>query len=109
MLCWHNYEGKSIARAALEAARFRATPACELNETVRTHHILTHFAGCRWSWTGGLRGEAAPPTARRCYLAGASRRPCLGARAEKGELHIFLQPGLVERVTAEAFDLDPAR
>jgi hypothetical protein len=25
------------------------------------------------------------------------------------ELHIFLEPGLVGRVAAEAFDLDPAR
>ena len=24
-------------------------------------------------------------------------------------LHVFLEPGLVERVAAEAFDLDPAR
>src|SRR5262249_7757902 len=33
----------------------------------------------------------------------------LGWRGSKGSLHVYLEPGLVGRVAAEAFDLDPAR
>ena len=30
-------------------------------------------------------------------------------RASEGSLHVYLEPGLVARVAAEAFELDPAR
>jgi AraC family transcriptional regulator len=39
--------------------------------------------------------------------AGSRARVRLSGR--KDELHVFLEPGLVARVAAEAFDLDPAR
>ena len=65
-----------------QTAHFRATPAFELDDAVCPHH---HFALV-----------ARPPEQFVVRFAGVT-------------LHIFLEPGVVERVAAEAFELNPAR
>jgi hypothetical protein len=88
----------------LEAARFRATPAFELNDAVLTHHMLALFTH------SGSRGEAAHTAPFRIDSVGAGWQSGPGAlERTRDELHIFLEPGMVERVAAEAFALDPAR
>ena len=66
----------------LQAAHSRATLAFELNDAVCTHHHFALFA--------------RPPAQFGVRFAGVT-------------LHIFLEPGVVERVAAEAFELNPAR
>jgi len=95
----------------LEAARVRAVPASELNQPAVTHHWL--FLVTRPPEELDLRYEGVkrhvPHPAGTISLvpAGATARwRCSGRR---DLLHIHLDPGLVARVAAEAFDLDPER
>jgi len=95
----------------LEAARCRATPVLELNQPVLTHHMLVLFA--RPPDELELRYEGVkrhvPPSAGSISLVPAGS-PALWRRSGRNDtLHIYLEPGLVARVAAEAFDLDPAR
>ena len=95
----------------LEAARCRATPAFELNCPGLTHHRLFLFT--RPPDELDLRYEGVkrnvPPPAGSVSLMPAGCPAQARSSGCKDELHIFLEPGLVARVAAEAFDLDPAR
>src|SRR5262249_13366619 len=50
-----------------------------------------------------------PPAAGSVSLLPADSPAWVRSSGCKDELHLFLEPGLVARVAAEAFDLDPAR
>jgi AraC family transcriptional regulator len=50
-----------------------------------------------------------PPPAGSIYVVPAGAPVQVRSRRWKDSLHIYLEPGLVARVAAEAFDLDPAR
>ena len=50
-----------------------------------------------------------PPAAGSVSLLPADSPAWVRSSGCKDELHLFLEPGLVSRVAAEAFDLDPAR
>jgi len=95
----------------LEAAHFRETPAFELNDAVCTHHHVTLLA--RPPEELDVRFAEVtrhiPPSAGSiiCVPAGSPVRT--RSSGHKDELHIFLEPGVVERVAAEAFEFDPAR
>src|SRR5262245_21177482 len=95
----------------LEAAHFRATPATEFNPPAITHHQLFLFA--RPPDKQDLRYEGVkrhvPPPAGAISLVPAGSPSRVRSSGCKDELHIFLQAGLVTRVGAEAFDLEPAR
>src|SRR5262245_34925694 len=95
----------------LEAGRCRATPAFELNLPALTHHRLFLFA--RPPEELDLRYEGVkrtvPPPAGSVSLLPAGSPGRVRSSGCKDELHLFLEPGLVSRVAAEAFDLDPAR
>jgi len=95
----------------LEAARCRAAPAFELNLPPLTHHRLFLFA--RPPEELDMRYEGVkrnvPPPAGSILLLPAGSPARVRSSGCKDELHIFLEPGLVGRVAAEAFDLDPAR
>ena len=97
--------------AGLEAARYREGPASELNPPALTHHRLVLFA--RSPEELDLRYEgvkrSVPPPAGSISLIPAGGPAQVRSSACKDELHIFLEPGLVARVAAEAFELDPAR
>jgi AraC family transcriptional regulator len=95
----------------LEAARYRDAPAAELNPPALTHHRLVLFA--RPPEELDLRFEGVkrlvPPPAGAIALVPAGVPVLWRWRGCFDWLHIFLEPGLVARVAAEAFDLDPAR
>jgi len=95
----------------LQAARCRAAPAFELNLPALTHHRLILFS--RPPEELDLRYEAVkrnvPPPAGSISLMPAGSPARVRSSGCKDELHTFLEPGLVSRVAAEAFDLDPAR
>src|SRR5499427_4765607 len=95
----------------LEAAHCRAAPAFELNLPALTHHRLFLFT--RPPEELDLRYEGVkrhrPPAAGSVSLLPADSPAWVRSSGCKDELHLFLEPGLVSRVAAEAFDLDPAR
>src|SRR5262249_42223682 len=95
----------------LEAACCRVTPAFELNLPALTHHRLFLFnrppeeLDLRYD---GVKRNVPPPAGSMSLLpagcpAGVRSSGC------KDELHVFLEPGVVGRVAAAAFGLDPNR
>jgi AraC family transcriptional regulator len=95
----------------LEAVRFRDAPAAELDHPVLTHHMLVLFARppeelellCE-----GVKRHVPPPAGAIAVVpAGSPARWRWNGCFDW--LNIFLEPGLVARVAAEAFGLDPAR
>jgi AraC family transcriptional regulator len=97
--------------AGLEAARNRAVPASELHAPALTHHRLILFS--RPLEELDLRYEGVkrhvPPPAGAIMLVPAGSPTLWRWSGSFDSLHIFLEPGLVTRVAAEAFGLDPAR
>jgi len=84
----------------LEAARYIDAPASEVSAPAITHHRLVLFVRPPEELELGYEGvkRHVPPPAGSVSLVPSG-----------APLHIYLEPGLVERVGAEAFDLDPAR
>ncbi len=95
----------------LEAARYRAAPASEYNPPAITHHWLLLFI--RPPEEADLRYEGVklhvPPPAGSVLLVPAGSPARWRWSGPRDTLTIYLEPGLVARVAAEAFDLDPAR
>jgi AraC family transcriptional regulator len=95
----------------LEAARYRASPAWEYNAPALTHHRLVLVT--RPPQELELRFEGVkrhvPPPAGAIILVPAGSRGQVRWSGGFDWLHIYLEPGLVARVAAETFDLDPAR
>ena len=95
----------------MQAAHCLAAPAFELNLPALTHHRLFLFS--RPPEELDLRYEGVkrhrPPAAGSVSLLPADSPAWVRSSGCKDELHLFLEPGLVARVAAEAFDLDPAR
>jgi AraC family transcriptional regulator len=95
----------------LEAARYRAAPTSELSSPPMNHHWLILFS--RPSDELDLIYEGVkrrvPPPAGAISLIPAGSPARWRWSGQKDSLHIYLEPGLVARVAAEAFDLDPAR
>ena len=95
----------------LEAARYRAAPAVEYHPPAITHHWLVLFirppAELDLRYDGVQR--SVPPPAGSIVLVPASTPSRWQWSGPRDTLHLYLEAGLVERVAAEAFDLDPAR
>lgn len=96
---------------SLEAARYRAAPAAEIHSPALTHHRIVLVT--RPPEKLDLRYEGVkrhvPPAAGSISLLPAGS-PSLWRWSGRNEsLHVYLEPGLVERVAAEAFELDPGR
>jgi AraC family transcriptional regulator len=95
----------------LEAARYRASPAWEYDAPALTHHRLVLVM--RPPQELELRFEGVkrhvPPPAGAIMLVPAGIPGRVHWSGGFDWLHIYLEPGLVARVAAEAFDLDPAR
>jgi AraC family transcriptional regulator len=95
----------------LEAARYRAAPSSELSPPAITHHTLVLFA--RPPEELDLRYEGVkrhlPPPAGAISLLPAGMPARWRWSGNKDSLHIHLEPGVVARVAAEAFGIDPAR
>jgi AraC family transcriptional regulator len=97
--------------AGLEAARNRAAPAAELNAPALTHHrllLVTRPPEELDLLYDGVKRHVPPPAGSISLVPAGS--PALWRWSGSfHSLHIFLEPGLVARVGAEAFGLDPAR
>src|SRR5499427_571252 len=95
----------------LGAAHYRPEPVFERNVPALTHHRL--FLVIRPPEELDLRYEGVkrhvPPPAGAIMLVPAGSPAWARSSGYKDALHIFLEPGLVARVAAEAFGLDPAR
>ena len=95
----------------LEAARYRAAPASELNPPPLTHHWLVLVTRPPEELDLLYEGvkRHVPPPAGSISLVPAGSPALWRWGGPKDSLHIHLEPGLVGRVAAEAFGLDPAR
>jgi AraC family transcriptional regulator len=95
----------------LEANRCRATPAFELDLPALTYHRLVLYT--RPPEELDLRYEgvkrSVPTPAGSISLIPARGPAEVRSSGTKDELHVYLESGLVARVAAEAFELDPAR
>jgi AraC family transcriptional regulator len=95
----------------LEAARYRAAPAAELNPPAITHDRLVLFSRPPEQLDlvyGGVKRHRPPPAGSVAVVpAGIPARWRWSGCFDW--LHISLEPGLVGRVGAEEFGLDPAR
>jgi AraC family transcriptional regulator len=95
----------------LQAARYREAPASELEHPGITHHRLVLFA--RPPEELDLLYEQVkrhvPPPAGSISVVPAGIPARWRWSGRNDTLHVYLDPGLVTRVAAEAFDLDPAR
>jgi AraC family transcriptional regulator len=95
----------------LEAARYCEAPAFEFNPPAITHHRLVLYIRppeeLDLLYEGVKRHVAPPAGAVSLVPAGSPHR--VRSSGCKDELHICLEPGLVARVAAEAFGLNPAR
>src|SRR5215831_1337114 len=95
----------------LEAARYRAASAAERNQPIITHHLLILYA--RPPEELDLRYEGVkrqvPPPAGTISLVPAGSPHWVRASGRREQLFVLLEPGLVARVAAGTFGLDPAR
>jgi AraC family transcriptional regulator len=95
----------------VQGARYRAARASEFGASAITHHRLVLFIRPPEELDvqyEGVKRHISPP-AGSVSLVPAGTSSWWRSSASKDHLHVFLEPGLVERVGAEAFDLDPAR
>ena len=92
----------------LEAARYHASPAWEYSAPALTHHRLVLVT--RPPQELDLRYEGVkryvPPPAGSISVVPAGSPARWRWSGRNDTLHIYLEPGLVARVAAEAFDLD---
>jgi AraC family transcriptional regulator len=95
----------------LEAARFRGEHPSEINSPVLTHHKFVLYVRppeqLDLRYDGVKRLVPPPAGAVSMVPVGSPHRVRLNGRRD--QLFIFLEPGLVARVGAEEFGLDPAR
>jgi AraC family transcriptional regulator len=95
----------------VEAARFHAAPSSELNQPAITHHrlfLLTRPPDRMDLLYDGVNRHVPPPTGS-ISLVPAGSPAVWRWSGRKDTLNIYLEPALIARVAAEAFDLDPAR
>jgi hypothetical protein len=89
----------------LEAERFRATPAFELNQPPLTHHKLVLYTRPPEELEMRFEGvkRHVPPPSGAIFVVPAGSPQWVRSSGCKDQLHIFLEAGLVTRVAAEAF------
>jgi AraC family transcriptional regulator len=95
----------------LEAARYRVPPTSELSPPALTHHRLVLFVRPPEELDllyEGVKRHVPPPTGS-ISLVPAGTPVLWRSSGRRDLLQIYLEPGLVARVAAEAFGLDPAR
>jgi AraC family transcriptional regulator len=95
--------------SAVRVEHFHETPDFDLDLPGQTHHLLSLYLKPpkrMGLWCAGLEWEEAPPPGSILVLpAGHARRAFW--RGPTDSVHVHLDPGLVARVAAESFDLDP--
>jgi AraC family transcriptional regulator len=95
----------------LGAARYRAAPAWEYYAPALTHHRLVLVTRPPQQLELRFEGmkQHVPPPAGAIILVPAGMRGRVHWSGGFDWLHVYLEPGLIARVAAESFDLDPAR
>jgi AraC family transcriptional regulator len=95
----------------VEAIRWGAGPDVDLNPPAISHHSLLLFTRPPeelYMKYDGLQRHL-PPAAGTIMLVPAGNPGLWRCSARRDLLLVYLEPQLVQRVAAEAFDLDPAR
>jgi len=95
----------------LEALRYRDQPPNEAFQPPLTHHSLLLFLRTPKEFEARSEGisRVVPPPAGSILLVPAGSSAWWRWSDHSDSLHVFLEPGLVARVAAEAFELDPGR
>jgi AraC family transcriptional regulator len=95
----------------LEALRYRDQPPNEAFQPPLTHHSLLLFLRTPKEFEARYEGisRVVPPPAGSILVVPAGIPARWRWSSHSDSLHVFLEPGLVARVAAEAFGLDPAR
>ena len=95
----------------LEAARYRPARASEFSPPALTHHRIVLFIRPPQELDLQYEGvkRHVPPPAGSISLVPAGSPVWSRSSGRMDTLHVFLKAGLMARVAAEAFDLDPAR
>jgi AraC family transcriptional regulator len=95
----------------LEALRYRDQPPNEAFQPPLTHHSLLLFIRTPKEFEARYEGisRVVPPPAGSILMVPAGSSAWWHWSNHSDSLHVFLEPGLVARVAAEAFGLDPAR
>jgi AraC family transcriptional regulator len=95
----------------LEALRYRDQPPNEAFQPPLTHHSLLLFLRTPKEFEARYEGisRVVPPPAGSILMVPAGSSAWWRWSNHSDSLHIFLDPGLVARVAAGAFGLDPAR
>jgi AraC family transcriptional regulator len=95
----------------LEALRCRKVPAFDLSPPAITHHRLVLYIRPPEEMDlvyDGVKRHVPPPAGAISVVPAGS--PALWrSSGRRDTLHVYLEPALVARVAAEAFDLDSAR
>jgi AraC family transcriptional regulator len=95
----------------LEALRYRDQPPNEAFQPPLTHHSLVLLLATPKEFELQCDGvnRVAPPRTGSILVVPAGTPARWRWSSHTDSLHVFLEPGLVARVAAEAFELDPAR
>jgi AraC family transcriptional regulator len=95
----------------LEALRCRKVPAFDLSPPALTHHRLVLYIRPPEEMDLVYEGvkRHVPPPAGTISVVPAGSPALWRSSGRRDTLHVYLEPGLVARVAAEAFGLDPAR
>ena len=95
----------------LEALRYREQPPNEAFQPPLTHHSLVLLLRTPKEFELHCDGvnRVVPPSAGSILVVPAGSPARWRWSSHTDSLHVFLEPGLVARVAAEAFELDPAR
>src|SRR5262245_47504016 len=95
----------------LEAHRYRDQPPNEAFQPPLTHHALLLLLRTPKEFEARYEGvsRVVPPPAGSILVVPAGSPAWWRWGSHSDSLHVFLDPALVARVAAEAFDLDPAR
>jgi AraC family transcriptional regulator len=95
----------------LQALRYRYQPPNETLQPASTHHSLLLFMHAPDEFEVRSEGisRIIPPRTGSIFVVPAGNSAWWRWGRHSDSLHVFLDAGLVERVAAEAFELDPAR
>jgi AraC family transcriptional regulator len=95
----------------LEALRYRDQPPNEASQPPLTDHSLLLFLRAPKEFEARFAGisRVVPPPPGSILLVPAGTSAWWRWSDHSDSLHVFLAPGLVARVAAEEFDLDPGR
>ena len=95
----------------LEALRYRYQPPNEAFQPPLTHHSLLLFLHTPKEFEARYEGisRVVPPPAGSILMVPAGSAARWRWSSHSDSLHVFLEPALVARVAAEAFELDAAR